>query len=115
MKALNIAIVNFESGSAVLPDATSPIIQQAAVKLKYLPAGTVIEVTGHTDNTGDEAANLRLSQQRADAVRLALIHDGVSPVMLVAKGYGDTQPVASNDTVEGRFQNRRIEYRFVKG
>jgi OOP family OmpA-OmpF porin len=55
-----------------------------------------------------------LSQQRAEAVRAALIEAGVDPSMLVAKGYGSASPVAGNDTLEGRFRNRRIEYRVVK-
>jgi outer membrane protein OmpA-like peptidoglycan-associated protein len=53
---------------------------------------------------------MTLSQQRAEAVRSYLVEQGVPPGMLVAKGYGDTRPVASNDTDEGRFRNRRIEF-----
>ena len=74
----------------------------------------MIEIGGYTDNTGDPAANLQLSQQRAEAVRAALVAAGVDPSMLVAKGYGSASPVAGNDTLEGRFRNRRIEYRTVK-
>jgi outer membrane protein OmpA-like peptidoglycan-associated protein len=73
----------------------------------------VIEIAGHTDNTGDAAANMTLSQQRADAVRNALIQDGVAPALLTAKGYGDTRPIASNDTPDGRLQNRRTEFSVV--
>jgi outer membrane protein OmpA-like peptidoglycan-associated protein len=69
-----------------------------------------IEIGGHTDNTGDAAANVALSQQRADAVRTYLIQQGVPEAMLVAKGYGDARPIAGNDTEEGRFHNRRIEF-----
>jgi len=65
-------------------------------------------------SSGDAAANVALSQQRADAVRNALIHAGVDPSMLVAKGYGSANPVASNDLLEGRFRNRRIEYHVLK-
>jgi outer membrane protein OmpA-like peptidoglycan-associated protein len=70
----------------------------------------VIEVAGHTDNSGDPSSNLQLSQQRAAAVRDYLISQGVAPTSLVAKGYGDTRPVGSNDTDEGKFHNRRIEF-----
>jgi OOP family OmpA-OmpF porin len=70
----------------------------------------VLEIAGHTDNSGDSASNLALSQQRADSVRNYLVQQGVAPGMLVAKGYGDTRPVASNDTDEGKFRNRRIEF-----
>ncbi len=108
--ALNMSIINFASGSAAVPAFNRAVLKQAAVYIKQLPAGTVIEIGGHTDDTGDAAGNQLLSQQRADAVREVLIQEGVDPTMLVAKGYGSTQPVASNDTPEGRFQNRRIAY-----
>ena len=108
--ALNMSIINFASGSAAVPAFNQSVLQQAAVYIKQLPAGTVIEISGHTDNTGDPAANQTLSEQRADAVRQVLIQEGVDPAMLIARGYGSTQPVASNDTPEGRFQNRRIAY-----
>lgn len=112
--ALNMSIINFASGSAEVPAFNRTVLNQAAGYIKQLPAGTVIEIGGHTDNTGDAAGNQLLSQQRADAVRQVLIQEGVDPTMLVAKGYGSTQPVASNDTPEGRFQNRRIAYSVVQ-
>ena len=112
--ALNLAIINFPTGSADIPSANSDLLRQAAEKIKALPAGTVIEIGGHTDNTGDPAANVALSQQRADAVRNALIQDGVDASMLVAKGYGATAPVSDNGSAIGRFRNRRIEYSVVK-
>jgi OmpA-OmpF porin, OOP family len=110
ISALNLGIINFASGSAAVPSFNRAVLQQAAVVMKQLPSGTVIQIGGHTDNTGDAAANMQLSQQRADAVRQVLIGYGVDPSTLTAKGYGATQPVASNDTPEGRFQNRRIAY-----
>lgn len=110
VSALNLSIINFSSGSARVPGFNQVVLQQAAAIIKQLPAGTVIEIGGHTDNTGDPAANMQLSQQRAEAVRQVLVQSGVDPSMLIAKGYGATQPVASNDTPEGRFQNRRIAY-----
>jgi OOP family OmpA-OmpF porin len=86
------------------------IIRTSAEALKQAPAGSVIEIRGHTDNTGDGAANLALSEARAEAVRDALVMSGVPASMLRATGYGDTKPRAPNDTEYGRFQNRRIEY-----
>jgi len=68
-----------------------------------------IDVQGHTDNTGDAAYNMELSQKRAAAVRQYLIEQGVSPDRVSAKGYGETKPVASNDTAEGKAKNRRVE------
>jgi outer membrane protein OmpA-like peptidoglycan-associated protein/uncharacterized protein YidB (DUF937 family) len=107
---LSHTVLNFATGSAVLPAASAPDLQRAAERIKTLPAGTVIQVGGHTDNTGNAAANVALSQRRADAVRNALIQDGVAPAMLTAKGFGDTQPIASNDTADGRTQNRRTAF-----
>src|SRR5262249_4613210 len=63
--ALNLAIVNFPTGSAEIPSADGALLKGAADKIRGLPAGTVIEIGGHTDNTGDAAANVALSQQRA--------------------------------------------------
>jgi outer membrane protein OmpA-like peptidoglycan-associated protein len=74
----------------------------------------VAAIAGYTDNTGDEALNVTLSQRRADAVRDALIKFGAAPDMLVAKRHGSADPIASNDTPEGRKRNRRIEYHIVK-
>lgn len=111
---LNQSIINFPTGSAEIPAASKALLQQAAAPFKKLPSGTVIEIGGYTDNTGDPTANVALSQQRADAVRNALIQGGADPSMLVAKGYGSANPIASNDTADGRFQNRRIEYRAMQ-
>jgi outer membrane protein OmpA-like peptidoglycan-associated protein/uncharacterized protein YidB (DUF937 family) len=103
-------VLNFPTGSAVLPTAAGPELRRAADRINALPAGTVIEIGGHTDNTGDASANLALSQRRADAVRDALMRDGVDGSRLVAKGYGETRPIASNDTTDGRLRNRRTEF-----
>jgi outer membrane protein OmpA-like peptidoglycan-associated protein/uncharacterized protein YidB (DUF937 family) len=111
---LNQSIINFPTNSAEIPAVSKTLLQHAAAAFKQLPSGTMVEIGGYTDNTGDPAANVQLSQQRADAVRAALVSAGVDPSMLVAKGYGSASPVAGNDTLEGRFRNRRIEYRVVK-
>jgi outer membrane protein OmpA-like peptidoglycan-associated protein/uncharacterized protein YidB (DUF937 family) len=112
--ALNDSVFSFASDSAEVPEAMAPFLKTAAADLKQLKAGHVLEIAGYTDNTGDAALNLALSQRRAEAVREALIKYGVDPDMLVAKGYGEANPVASNDTAEGRLKNRRIEYHVVK-
>ena len=110
VSALNLTVINFPTGQADIPAFNRAVLNRAAAVLKQLPAGTVIEIRGHTDNVGDEASNMLLSQQRAEAVRAVLIEAGVPQRMLTAKGYGSTRPKASNDTAEGRYQNRRIEY-----
>ncbi len=112
--ALNDSMVNFASDSAEVPESMAPFLKSAAADLKQLKAGHVLEIAGYTDSTGDAALNLALSQKRAEAVREALIKYGADPDMLVAKGYGEADPVASNDTAEGRLKNRRIEYHVLK-
>jgi outer membrane protein OmpA-like peptidoglycan-associated protein/uncharacterized protein YidB (DUF937 family) len=112
--ALNDSVFSFASDSAEVPDSMAPFLKTAATDLRQLKAGHVLEIAGYTDNTGDAALNLSLSQKRAEAVREALIKYGADADMLVAKGYGEADPVASNDTAEGRLKNRRIEYHVVK-
>jgi outer membrane protein OmpA-like peptidoglycan-associated protein len=114
VEALNLQIVNFASGKSDLPKENQDILKKAADMLKTLPAGTKIEVGGHTDNKGAAAGNLKLSQARADAVQKFLVGLGVNKDGLMAKGYGPDKPVASNDTEEGRFKNRRIEFALAK-
>jgi OOP family OmpA-OmpF porin len=112
--ALNDSVFSFASDSADVPESMEPFLKTAAAGLKQLKAGHVLEIAGYTDNTGDAALNLALSQRRAESVREALIKYGADPDMLVAKGYGETNPIANNDTAEGRLKNRRIEYHVVK-
>ena len=113
-KALNMNIINFASGSSQIPKESMPVLEQSASAIKSAPTGTVLEIGGYTDNAGNSAANQKLSQQRADSVRRFFIDKGVSADSLVSKGYGDANPVASNDTTDGRFKNRRIEYKDLK-
>jgi outer membrane protein OmpA-like peptidoglycan-associated protein/uncharacterized protein YidB (DUF937 family) len=110
ISALNLNVINFAPASAAIPSDSTDYLNRVAVAIKAAPSGTVLVVNGHTDNTGDSATNMALSQQRADAVRNYLIQQGVPSSMLVAKGYGDTRPISSNDTDEGKFRNRRIEF-----
>jgi outer membrane protein OmpA-like peptidoglycan-associated protein len=112
--ALNDSKVTFASDSAEVPESMAPFLKIAAADLSKLKTGNVLEIAGYTDNTGDAALNLALSQKRAEAVREAFIKYGANPDMLVAKGYGEADPIASNDTAEGRLKNRRIEYHVVK-
>lgn len=73
-----------------------------------------IEVLGHTDNTGSPEYNKKLSEQRAGAVRDYLVSQGIPTDKIATKGFGETQPLASNETEEGRARNRRVEIRFIK-
>ena len=108
--ALNLMNIYFDTGSATITRDSLETLTSAANAIKQAPAGTAIEVGGHTDNTGDAAANVTLSQQRADAVVAKLGELGVAAGVLSAKGYGQDRPRASNDTDAGRAQNRRIEF-----
>ena len=112
--ALNQSIINFPSNGAEVPTTMAAFLDSAAGDVKQLPAGSVLEIAGYTDSSGDADANVTLSQKRADAVRDLLVKAGVASDMLVAKGYGSANPVASNDDPDGRFHNRRIEYHVVK-
>jgi outer membrane protein OmpA-like peptidoglycan-associated protein len=104
--------VNFELGKAVLLPISREILQDVARSLVTNPAVRV-EVAGHTDSTGSRAVNERLSLARAEAVKAFLIENGVDADRMEVQGYASTQPVASNKTVSGRAQNRRVELRRI--
>ena len=94
-------------------DATSlPIIDGIAAILQQCP-GARFEIGGHTDSQGRESSNLALSQARADSVLTAILDRGAELVFLTTRGYGESDPIAENDTEEGRAQNRRIEFRLI--
>lgn len=101
--------VNFATGSAEITDEFARVLDGAAQLIGEHPEIQLLEVQGHTDNTGTDAINDPLSQARADAVRNYLVSRGVDPSRLVAKGFGSNKPVASNATEQGRYQNRRID------
>jgi len=107
--------VQFLSGSAQLDVPSIRAINGlAALSRKCaLEAGLSLTISGHTDNTGDADGNLALSQARADAVREAILERGVSQAVVSAQGFGDTQPIADNDTEEGKAANRRTEFSWV--
>ena len=97
----------FDSGKASLQSQSQEQIGNIAAILKAYPK-VKVRIGGYTDSTGDPAANLTLSQARADSVMGELVRLGVEPARLDAKGYGQEHPVADNATEEGRQKNRRI-------
>lgn len=99
----------FESGSAALqPQSVAELEKLQNFLMSNMSLS--IEIGGHTDNVGKDEDNLTLSDNRAKAVRDWLIDHGVKDSRLTAKGYGETQPIATNDTPEGRAENRRTEF-----
>ncbi|HEY5808149.1 MAG TPA: OmpA family protein [Povalibacter sp.] len=99
--------VNFETNSATLMETSRPVLDEVAADLKAHPR-LKVELEGHTDSVGAAAHNVELSQRRAESVRDYLISQGVSASQLTAKGYGETNPIATNDTPGGRAGNRRV-------
>jgi K(+)-stimulated pyrophosphate-energized sodium pump len=105
--------LTFETGAATLKPESQEQLKNIAEILKAYPAVNV-KLGGYTDNTGNAASNLKLSQDRANSVRVELEKMGIGKDRLDAEGYGQEHPVASNDTEEGRAQNRRISIRVTK-
>lgn len=104
----------FAIGSADLNPGDNQILNDLATVFKSRPEWTAL-VVGHTDSTGTDVYNLELSQQRANAVFQALVGLGVPAEQMRTEGAGSTNPIASNDTEEGRSQNRRIEFEVDTG
>ncbi|WP_347312160.1 OmpA family protein [Defluviimonas sp. SAOS-178_SWC] len=105
--------INFEPGSAQITADGRDTLDKIAERMKDC-ADFPMEVGGHTDSQGREEMNLALSTERAQAVIAALMNRRVLTGNLTAEGYGETVPIADNDTEEGREANRRIEFRLVK-
>jgi OOP family OmpA-OmpF porin len=107
--------VQFLSGSAQLDVPSIRAVNGLAALARKcaLEAGLFLTISGHTDNTGNADANLTLSQARADAVRDAILARGVAQAAVTALGFGDTQPIADNDTEDGKAANRRTEFSWV--
>ena len=110
VNALNLAAITFATGRATISPNSMDILNKAAETLKAAADGTRVEIGGHTDNVGNPASNMKLSEARANSVMATLAKLGVKAAMLTAKGYGDTKPVDSNDTPEGKAKNRRMEF-----
>jgi OOP family OmpA-OmpF porin len=100
--------VNFDFDKATIRPEGIAILNGAAALLQKHER-VVVEVAGHTDSVGSEEYNQGLSERRANAVKDYLISQGVTASRLTARGYGELQPIASNDTEEGRAENRRVE------
>ncbi len=102
--------VQFEVGKDIIKKTSYGILDNV-VKIMIENPSYLLEINGHTDNQGDAAKNLTLSQKRAEAVKAYLVTKGVYASRLTPKGYGITQPKATNDTPAGRAENRRVEFK----
>lgn len=101
--------LQFKSGSAVILTSSYPILDNV-VKVMKNNAKIQLSIEGHTDNVGNPTFNLNLSKQRAEAARNYLIKKGVEAARVFAIGFGDSRPITTNDTDEGRQENRRVEF-----
>jgi outer membrane protein OmpA-like peptidoglycan-associated protein len=101
--------VYFDTNRAVIKKVSFALLDDVARALADNPK-IKVEIGGHTDSQGNDAFNLKLSQQRASAVRIYLIKKGITSDRMVAKGYGENVPIADNRTTAGRAQNRRVEF-----
>jgi outer membrane protein OmpA-like peptidoglycan-associated protein len=101
--------INFDIDKSVIKPESMGTLNMIVNVLKN-NTDVKFEIDGHTDNTGEAAHNLTLSQQRADAVKAQLIKMGIDASRLTTKGFGDTKPISDNDTPEGKANNRRVEF-----
>jgi len=106
--------VYFEYDSAVIEPESHAILAAVAALMKSREAIKKVEVQGHTDGDGDAAYNMTLSERRAEAVRAYLLGQGVEDARVVARGYGESQPIAGNGTPGGRARNRRVQFMIVE-
>lgn len=104
--------ITFAYDSDAVQPQFQPTLNEVASVLTQYPK-TYIDIYGHTDADGSEAYNQGLSERRATSVQNYLAAKGVQSVRMATKGYGETQPIASNETAEGKAQNRRVEIKIV--
>jgi len=113
LEIIELPGVNFSLASAELTSASIATLDSAVATLNSR-AKIHVEVAAHTDNSGSDGYNQALSDRRAASVMNYLVSHGISADRLSSKGYGESQPMVSNDTREGRMQNRRVELRVME-
>jgi len=106
--------VYFATSKDVILPRSFPLLKQVAAVLRANPQVALLRIEGHTDDQGNDAKNLDLSQRRAANVRKFLVSEGILPVRLEAAGYGETKPVDTNKTAMGRENNRRVEFTILR-
>jgi outer membrane protein OmpA-like peptidoglycan-associated protein len=106
--------VYFDTNKARIKRRSHSVLEQVASVMEANPDIRLLRVQGHTDARGDEEHNLELSQRRAVSVKEFLIEQGVDAARLSARGYGETHPIADNDSEDGRAENRRVEFHIIE-
>ncbi len=112
-KTYTLKNVRFDTNSAKLKPSSYKSLNELA-EFMLLKKNLKIEFAGHTDSDGNELANQKLSQKRAETVRNYILKKGIASNRITAKGYGETQPITTNSTSEGKSKNRRTEVRILE-
>jgi outer membrane protein OmpA-like peptidoglycan-associated protein len=105
--------LNFKTGSATITDSSFKFLDDIADFMKANPSFS-LSIVGHTDNTGSDEYNQKLSEDRAEAVKKYLVKKGVGEISISSEGKGETEPIADNNTPEGREKNRRVVFSVTK-
>ncbi len=106
--------VQFETDSAVLVERSKQLLDDVVREMNEHPEVKRIQIEGHTDSVASHKHNMKLSQERIASVRAYLIGKGIPAKRLTTKAFGETKPIASNKTEEGRAKNRRVDFRILK-
>lgn len=105
--------LSFEFNSFNINPSSNPFLDELSYALKSQPSWK-LELAGHTDNVGSNATNLSMSKGRVEAVKKYLVSSGISPDRIITYAFGESKPIASNNTEEGRSKNRRVEMKIIK-
>ena len=111
--AIKLKNIQYEVNSSELSASAKSILDSSLYIYLKENSDIIVEINSHTDNTGSDDFNMKLSVKRANNVVKYLIYKGISSSRLIAKGFGESNPIATNDTAEGREKNRRTEFRIV--
>jgi outer membrane protein OmpA-like peptidoglycan-associated protein len=106
--------IQFELAKATIKEESFDLLNEIVQVIKDNPHIKKIAIEGHASSDGDDAFNLKLSDERSKSVRQYLIEKGIPEGALTAKGFGETKPIADNETEEGRVINRRVEFNIVE-
>lgn len=111
--SFTLSDLHFESAKSVIKQDSYAILDELVEFLQLKP-NLKIEIGGHTDSDGSDTSNLKLSQDRAEAVKKYLTQNGIKENRLLAKGYGESKPIAENETASGKALNRRTEVTIIE-